>query len=106
VRSFEQVEAADPVGGIPVVVLTADQSIALIIGELFQAGLLPSDMPASFGDALWQAQLAAQDALPRAFSNVQHITNTNAGHYIQTENPQLVIDSIREVVEKVRTGSP
>jgi pimeloyl-ACP methyl ester carboxylesterase len=106
VRSFQQVEATDPVGGIPVVVLTADQSIALIIREMFEAGLLPSDMPANFGDALWQAQLAAQDALARAFPNVEHITNTNAGHYIQAENPQLVINSIREVVEKVRTGSP
>jgi len=106
VRSFEQVEAADPVGGIPVVVLTADQSIALIVREMLEAGLLPSDTPANFGDALWQAQLAAQDALARAFSNVEHITNTNAGHYIQIENPQLVIDSIRKVVEQVRTGSP
>jgi hypothetical protein len=106
VPSFEQVEAADPVGGIPVVVLSADRSIALIVREMFQAGLLPSDLPANFGDALWQAQLAAQDALARGFSNVEHITNTNAGHYIQTENPQLVIDSIREVVDKVRTGSP
>jgi pimeloyl-ACP methyl ester carboxylesterase len=102
VRSFEQVEAAAPVGGIPVVVLTADESIALIVREMLEAGLLPSDTPATFGDALWQAQLAAQDALPRAFPNVEHVTNTNAGHYIHLENPQLVIDSIREVVEQVR----
>jgi hypothetical protein len=31
-------------------------------------------------------------------------TNTNSGHEIQKEQAQLVIDSIRDVVEAVRSG--
>jgi hypothetical protein len=30
------------------------------------------------------------------------VTKTNSGHYIQIERPQLVIDSILEVVDDVR----
>ena len=37
--------------------------------------------------------------------NAQHITDTNSGHEIHKEQPQLVIDAIREVVEAVRSGS-
>ncbi len=36
-------------------------------------------------------------------SNEKHITNTNSGHEIHKEQPQLVIDAIREVVEAVRS---
>jgi hypothetical protein len=34
----------------------------------------------------------------------RHITNTDSGHYIHQENPQLVIDSVREVVDAVVVG--
>jgi hypothetical protein len=36
--------------------------------------------------------------------NEKHITNTNSGHEIHKEQPQLVIDAIREVVDAVRSG--
>ena len=32
-------------------------------------------------------------------------TNTNSGHEIQKEQPQLVVDAIRQVVDAVRGGS-
>ncbi len=53
-------------------------------------------------DALWAAQLAAQDLLPAKFARAEHVTATDSDHYIQVGNPQLVIDSIREVVDEVR----
>jgi hypothetical protein len=34
----------------------------------------------------------------------KHITYTISGHEIHKEQPQLVIDSIREVIEAVRSG--
>ena len=37
--------------------------------------------------------------------NAKHITNTNSGHEIHKEQPQLVVNSIREVVDAVRRGS-
>ena len=37
--------------------------------------------------------------------NAKHIANTNSGHEIHKEQPQLVINAIREVVDAVRSGS-
>ena len=37
-------------------------------------------------------------------ADAKHITNTNSGHEIHKEQPQLVIDAIREVVDAVRGG--
>jgi hypothetical protein len=34
--------------------------------------------------------------------NAKHITNTNSGPEIHKEQPQLVVDAIREVVDEVR----
>lgn len=43
--------------------------------------------------------------LAKLVPNAKHITNTNSRHEIHKEQPQLVIDSIREVVQAVRGGS-
>jgi hypothetical protein len=34
--------------------------------------------------------------------NAEHITETNSGHDIHNEQPQLVIDAIRQVVEAAK----
>lgn len=106
VRSFQQVRAAPPVRAMPVVVLTADRPP--ITGKDIASGRFPPDVTAKFADALWAAQVTAQDSLARLFPNAKHITNTNSSHYIQIDQPRLVIDSIREVVDAVRNsgGSP
>jgi hypothetical protein len=69
------------------------------------AGQLPAGVDQEFADALWAAQLAAQDKLARMFPGAKHITNTNSTHYIHLDNPQLVIDSIRQVVDAVRNDA-
>jgi len=46
----------------------------------------------------------AQERLAKLVPNGKHITNTNSGHEIHKEQPQLVIDSIREVVDAARSG--
>jgi hypothetical protein len=51
------------------------------------------------------AQREAQERLARLVPNTKHITNTNSGHEIHKEQPQIVIDSIREVVDAVLSGS-
>jgi hypothetical protein len=53
-----------------------------------------------FADDLW----AAQEKLAGKFPEAAHITDTNSAHYIQVENPRLVSDSIRSVVEAERDG--
>ena len=37
--------------------------------------------------------------------NAKHITNTNSGHEIHKEQPQLVVEAIRDVVDAVRSGN-
>ena len=47
------------------------------------------------------AWLEGQDLLA-AHLDAGHITHTNSGHFIQGENPELVIASVREVVAAAR----
>ena len=69
------------------------------------AGVLPADVPPDFGYIIDAAQKQAQARLAKLVPNAKHVTRTNSGHEIHKEQPQLVIDSIREVVEAVRSGS-
>jgi hypothetical protein len=62
-------------------------------------------VPADFGNVVDAAQKEAQERLARLLPKARHITNTNSGHEIHKEQPQLVIDAIREVVEAVRGGN-
>ncbi len=83
--SVDALRAAPPVGAIPSVVLTSDKAFDFGAGE----------------DGTWPAWLAAQDRLATLLG-AEHITDTNSGHYIAGEQPQLVIDAIRQVVDADR----
>jgi molybdate transport system substrate-binding protein len=52
-----------------------------------------------FGYVTDRAQKQAQEQLAEIVPNAKHITNTKSGHDIHKEQPQLVIDSIRRVVD-------
>jgi pimeloyl-ACP methyl ester carboxylesterase len=100
VKSFEQLHKSAPLRPMPVVVLTSDQPFDF--KALMASGVLPPDAPLELAPALWQANMKGQDQLARTL-HAKHITDTHAGHYVHTEQPQLVIDAIKEVVDKVRT---
>jgi len=104
VRSFAQVTLAPRVRPIPMAILTAD--ISPISAQDIAGGVLPPIVTQQFADALWTAQISAQNALANLFPNATHITNTNSRHYIHYEQPKIVIDAIREVVNEARTASP
>jgi pimeloyl-ACP methyl ester carboxylesterase len=104
-RSFDQVRAAPPLRPVPVVVLSADRAVGPQIPSMIAAGVLPADVPPDFGYIIDAAQKQAQERLAKLVPNAKHVTRTNRGHEIHKEQPQLVIDSIREVVEAVRSGS-
>jgi hypothetical protein len=69
---------------------------------MIEAGILPKDVPPDFGYVTDAAQKKAQEQLAKLVPNAKHIIKTNSGHEIHKEQPQLVIDAIREVVEAVR----
>ena len=102
-RSFDQVRAAPPLRSIHLVVLSADRPWGPQIPSMIAAGKLPRDVPPDFGYVTDAAQKKAQERLAKFVPNAKHITNTNSGHEIHKEQPQLVIDAIRGVVEAVRS---
>jgi pimeloyl-ACP methyl ester carboxylesterase len=61
--------------------------------------VLPEDFPLAAMDRVW-AEL--QDDLAKLTPDARHVTATESGHYIQLQQPELVIDAVREVVEAVR----
>ena len=85
-RTLDLLHGSPQVPTMPVVVLTSDKRFD------FGAG----------GAKTWAAWRTAQDRLAKLL-NAKHVTDTNSGHAIQMEQPQLVIDAIREVVEAVRS---
>jgi hypothetical protein len=103
-RSFDQARAAPPLRSLPLVVLSADRPWGPQIPSMIAAGKLPSDVPPDFGYVTDAAQKKAQERLAKLVPNAKHITNANSGHDIHKEQPQLVIEAIREVVEAVRGG--
>ena len=100
--TFKQLRESPPAPPVPVIVLTADRP--QLTKEALATGQFPAGVDQEFADALWAAQLAAQDKLAEKFPSAEHITDTNSTHYIQVYNPQLVSDSIRRVVEAQRDG--
>jgi pimeloyl-ACP methyl ester carboxylesterase len=104
-RSFDQVRAAPPLRSLPLVVLSADRPWGPQVPSMIAAGVLPADVPSGFGYVTDAAQKKAQERLAKLVPNAKHISNTNSGHDTHKEQPQLVIDSIHEVVEAVRNPS-
>lgn len=94
--------AAKPPPHVPTIILTADQ---WVLPELIASGKLPKEFNQHLSDALWKSQIEAQNKFAALFKGAKHVTKTNAQHYIHHTQPQLVIDSIREVVDQVRSAS-
>jgi pimeloyl-ACP methyl ester carboxylesterase len=104
-RSFDQIHAARPVRPFPLIILSADRPWGPQIPSMIAAGKLPPDIPPGFGYVTDAAQKQAQERLAKLVPNAKHMANTNSGHEIQKEQPQLVIDAIREIVEAVHSRS-
>ncbi|MGB9474799.1 MAG: alpha/beta hydrolase [Candidatus Udaeobacter sp.] len=101
-RSFDQVRAATPLRSMPLVVLSADRLWGPQVPSMIKQGKLAKDVPPDSGYITDAAQKKAQEQLAKLVPNAKHITKTNSGHEIHKEQPQLVTDAIREVVEAVR----
>jgi pimeloyl-ACP methyl ester carboxylesterase len=97
--SLDQIEktaAAKPLLPTPLFVLTQGKPFDLSPWQ---------PLPADFPGALNKAWHTAQDALAAIAPNAKHKTATKSAHYIQVQEPELVIDAIKQVVEAVRNPS-
>jgi pimeloyl-ACP methyl ester carboxylesterase len=90
---MEKAATAEPLRPMPLFVLTQGQPFDLSPWQ---------PLPADFPGALDKAWHAAQDALATLAPNAKHKIATRSSHYIQVQEPQLVIDAIKQVVEAVR----
>ena len=103
-RNLEQTLAAAPLKPMPLIVLSADEPMDLL--PYVENGTFPTPEEAKeFGELLFRANVDARSDLVSQVPGARHITDTDSGHYIHWEQPQLVIDSVREVVEAVRKKS-
>jgi len=89
--SAEEVRRAAPLSTIPVMILTAD-------------GINSNGtMNAALNSELRQAQQEMQAELSHVIPNSRHFLVKNSGHFIQLDQPDLVIHSIRTMVELTRS---
>ena len=85
--SYAQARAAKVPAGIPVILLTA---------------MKDDTMPATVRKVWSQMHEDWISKVPGA----KHVVVENSGHFIQAEQPQVVIDAIRQVVDQARRKTP
>jgi pimeloyl-ACP methyl ester carboxylesterase len=99
--AFAEMRAARPVRRVPAIVLTSDK--VFDYGEAIAAGKLSQDYK-DFGKLTFELHVASQRKLAKVL-HAKLIQDTNSGHYIFVEQPELVIHSVRQVVDEVRHQS-
>ena len=97
--TFAQLRRAKPTRP-PTIVLSSDHP--QLTPQLIASGELPPGVDQAFAEALWRAQIAAQNALAKRYRGAKHITHTNSSHYIQLERPRLVTAAIRSITNQIR----
>ena len=84
--------AATPLRPIPLVVLSR--------GQVMQ---MPTDLPGGLtGEGLEHAWTVEQDRLAALLPDARHEVAHESEHYIQLQQPELVIEAVHEVVDAVR----
>jgi len=90
--SFDQMtkaKTAHPLRSIPLVVISKGLPFDLSPWQ---------PLPADFPDALESAWKAAQEKLAALVPNTRHIVAMKSSHYVQIEQPALVIEAVRQVI--------
>jgi pimeloyl-ACP methyl ester carboxylesterase len=105
-RNLEQALASAPLKPMPLIVFQSDEPFDLT--PYVEDGTLPmtAEEAEQFRKLLYQSWQYAMADLVSQVPGARHITNTDSGHYIHQEQPQLVIDSVREVLYAVEQQSP
>lgn len=103
-RSMDQLLAAPPMRPMPLVVLSADHPWGPLVPGFIADGVLAPDTPPDVGYVTDRAQKEAQARLAALAPGARHVTETDSGHEIHKDQPELVVDAIRAVVDAVRAG--
>ena len=93
----------------------ADEFAAMYADSLYSMGNKPIYVLSSGRDAfskntdstmkaIWLEKLEQKEKMSNLSSNSKHIITTKSGHEIHLEEPELVINAIKEVIIGVRTG--
>ena len=104
-RNLEQASAAAPLKPMPFIAFQSDKPFDL--SPYVEDGTLPmtAEEAEQFRILLYNAWHDAIGDLVSQVPGARFIDDPHSGHYIHQEQPQLVIDSIREVVDAARVGS-
>jgi len=95
----------------------ADEFAAMYADSLYSLGNKPIYVLSNGRDAfskntdsamkaIWLEKLEQKEKMSNLSSNSKHIITTKSGHEIHLEEPELVINAIKEVIIAVRTGKP
>jgi pimeloyl-ACP methyl ester carboxylesterase len=95
--------AADHFAAVRAAQITTLGDIPLIVLSHGQTQRIPG-LPAEVNREFEQTWQQIQDELAAQSSHGKRIVAEKSGHYIQIDQPELVIDAIREVVEAARTS--
>jgi pimeloyl-ACP methyl ester carboxylesterase/membrane protease YdiL (CAAX protease family) len=93
--SNAQVRAAQPLGNLPIVVISRSPDNP-------QFDYIPASLPAEINPKLRKIWQDLQGELARLSSNSTRVIAAHAGHYIQREEPELVINAITKMVSEVQ----
>ena len=84
-------------------VTTPLRSIPLVVLSRGQAMAMPADLPGGLtGEGLERAWTEEQTRLAALLPDARHVIARESEHYIQLQQPELVIAAIREVVAALR----
>lgn len=91
-----QVQAVGSLGDLPLIVLTAEQSI-----DVATLKAMGYDTKMNLGgiQIIW---VELQNELAALSTNSEHIIVKDSAHFIQLDQPQAVIDAIRRLIEMVQ----
>jgi hypothetical protein len=91
--SVAQIGRAPPLRRIPLVVLTKAEPF---VAPLNVMGLAPADLERNW--------LKGAEYLVKLEPDTPHILATGSDHYIQIHQPDLVIQSIRLIIDRAKQG--
>jgi pimeloyl-ACP methyl ester carboxylesterase len=90
--SFQQMErelSNGPMAKIPVVILVRGLTVEL-----------PANAPPKFASVIEPAWRKSEEQLALAVPHIKYVIAKNSGHYIQLDEPALVVQAVRDVVER------